>query len=128
MNGFGSRGSSSDNDGPKEIKNGTVTSVRGSPQKGKMRLSVRDKSSRGQAYVIDIPMKHASKVERKETYSFEVQEETEDRYGRPIARKKVGLQTYSCDEAPEIYSGNGTKEAFKSFDNTSNISGGRTKF
>ena len=113
----------------KETKNMTVTNIKGSPEKGMKRLIVREKSGMRRSAGVDIPIKEAKNVERKETYSFKVEEKSETRYGRQSNKSSSasGFKTYYCDEAPEKYGGGG-KSQFKSFGNSSRISSGRTKF
>lgn len=128
MSSFGMKGQSSfEGSGHKDIKNGTVSDIKASPERGKKRLIVREKSALGQSCAIDIPISESKKIERKETYSFHVEEKTEDRYGSAGRQKKTGFKTYYCDETPEKYGGGGHCQ-YKSFESSSRLSSGRTKF
>lgn len=110
---------------PKDIKNGTVSDIKASPEKGKKRIIAREKSAFGQCFAVDIPVKEAKNIERKEAYSFQVQEKEENRYGG--RKKQTGFKTYYCDEVPEKYGG-GAKSQFKSFNDSGRLSGSRTRF
>ncbi len=112
-------------DSKSEIKNGTVSDIKASPERGKKRIIAREKSARGQSFAVDIPMKEARKIERKETYSFNVEDKPAKNYGARV--KKTGFRTYNCDEMPEDYSGK-NHCPYKSFSGTSRMSSDRTKF
>jgi hypothetical protein len=113
---------------PKEEKHGTVRNIKGSPEKGKKRLMVREKSSGGRSFAVDIDINAARKIERKETYTFQVEEKhSDDRYGSMGRKKSSGFKTYYCDEAPEKYGGGGGAN-FKSFDSSNRMKKARTKF
>lgn len=111
--------------GPKNIKNGTVSDIKAAPERGKKRIIVREKSARAQSFAVDIPMKEARQIERKEAYAFDVREKPEKSYGR---EKKTGFKTYYCDEAPEKYGGSGGQQ-FKDFSDGNRLNtSSRTKF
>lgn len=109
-----------------QVKNGTVSEVRASPERGKKRFIVREKSARGQSFAVDIPMSEARHVERKETYSFNVQDKPAKAYGGG-REKKTGFRSYNCDEAPSQYEGKNNCP-YKSFSGTSRMTSERTKF
>ena len=116
---------------PKAEKHGTVRAIKGSPEKGKKRLLVREKSTGGRCCSIDIDIKAAKKVERKKDYTFRVDEKhSDDRYGSMGRKKNSGHRIYDCSDAPTEYAGGGIGSTFKSFDdgNRMKTKGGRTKF
>ena len=56
------------------MKNGTVSGIKVSPgDMSKKRVTVREKSARGQIFTVDIPAREARDLERKEAYSFRVE-------------------------------------------------------
>lgn len=125
MTDYSMGGNSSASSGPKNIKNGTVSDIKASPERGKKRIIVREKSARAQSFAVDIPMREARNVERKESYSFDVKEKPIKPYG---SDKKTGFKSYYCDEAPEKYGGGGGQQ-FKSFSDGNRLgSSDRTKF
>ena len=103
--------------GRKQAKDATVSDIKASPERGKKRLIVREKSARGQSCAIDIPISESKHIERKEAYSFLVEEKTEDRYGNSGRKKNTGYKTYYCDEKPEKY-GTERRSTYKSFEGT----------
>lgn len=120
---------------PKQEKHGTVRNIKGSPEKGKKRLLVREKSTGGRTFSVDVDIRSANKVERKKDYTFRVEEKNgDDRYGSMGRKKKSGHRIYSCEGAPSEYAGHGTLgSGFKSFDGgnrmkSSSGSSGRTRF
>ena len=115
-----------DNRGSSEIKNGTVSDIKASPERGKKRVIVREKSARAQSFAVDIPMREAREIERKETYSFRVENKPAKSYGGS-REKKIGFRAYNCDEAPTAYKGKDNCP-FRSFDGGSRMTRTRTKF
>lgn len=112
-----------------EVKVGKVTGVKNSPEKGRRRFMVSEKSLSRKKICVDIPYKEAKKVERKKTYSFDVSEaRREDEYGGMQSRFTAGkMKTYLCDKTPEIYRG-GSKPQFKSFGGDDDGTSSRLKF
>lgn len=118
-------------DGPKQEKHGTVRSIKGSPEKGKKRLVIREKSTGGRSCSIDIDIKAAKKIERKKAYTFRVDEKnSDDRYGSMGRKKNAGHKVYDCSDAPMDYAGGAIGKTFKSFDDSNRMktSSGRTRF
>ena len=58
MSNFG-RGCSSNNSVPTEEKSGRVTAMKASPEKGKRRYTVREKSGSRKSFTVDIPYSEA---------------------------------------------------------------------
>jgi len=96
MSDYSMGGNAASGSGPKNIKNGTVSDIKASPERGKKRIIVREKSARAQSFAVDIPMREARDVEPKESYSFDVKEKPIKPYG---SDKKTGFKSYYCDEA-----------------------------
>jgi len=101
-NGFGS----SDND--KEELIGTVQEKKASPERGQKRLIVKEKYGRRKAVAIDVPVQNSTKVDRKETYAFKVEDKEKAReqsYGYEHKSLTGGFRTYRSDDMPEKFSG-----------------------
>lgn len=125
--GFGRGGGyNSGNGQDTEIIHARVATVKGSPEKGKMRVVAKTKTGMRKAVGIDLDAKDASKIERKKDYTFVVKEKSDDRYGgRP---KAGGFKTYISDETPKEYERE-KNSGFHDFGKNSNMKGGsRTKF
>lgn len=117
--------------GSTESKTAKVTNIKPSTERGKKRLSVVEKTGSRKAFTIDLDINAAKNVKRKEMYNFEVYEKdgNNEKYGGMRSRNTSKMKTYSCDQAPEKYTG-GSKPQFKSFGSagTDRGSSGRAKF
>lgn len=113
-----------------EKKTGKIMNIKSSPEKGRRRLVMTEKSVGRKLYAVDISYKEAKGLERKETYTAEVYEKSrESEYGGMESRFSAGkMKTYLCDEAPEVYRGSGGSQ-FKSFDSEDrgSFGGGKSK-
>ena len=127
MSNFG-RGSLENNTSATEVKSGRVTAIKASPEKGKRRYTVREKSGVRKSFTVDIPYSQAGGIERKEDYSFNVYE-VEERKSYGGARSSSQMKSYKCDESPEVFTEQ-RKSQFSNFETgKGNLSGsGRTKF
>lgn len=126
--GFGRGGGyDSGNDEGTEIIHARVATVKGSPEKGKMRVVAKTKTGMRKAIAVDLAAKDAAKIERKKDYTFVVKEKSDDRYGgRP---KAGGFKTYESDEAPKEFERKSDNGGFMQFGENSNMKGdSRTKF
>lgn len=128
MSRFGSgKTFASEGSGNTETKHMKVTNIKGSSEKGRKKLVGREKGGMRKAMGVEILIKEAKKVKRKDEITIQVTEKRDDSTGRQGRASTTGFKTYYCDEAPEKYGGGG-KCQFKSFSGSSRINGGRTKF
>jgi hypothetical protein len=104
--GFGSSGSYGFGDGgSKEILIGKLEDIKAAPHNGERRLIVREKTGRCSTVAVDIPSEYSSKLERKETYCFSVEEKSDVRNGQGSRMKSSSFRAYHCDDAPSEYTG-----------------------
>jgi hypothetical protein len=125
MGGFG-RNDDKSGAVPTEQKAGKVTAMKASPEKGKRRYTVREKSASRKIFTVDIPYSEAKDIERKETYNFDVYE-AEERKSYGGVRSSSRMKSYLCDEAPEVFT-SARKSQFTSFDSGKGSLSNRTKF
>lgn len=109
MTGFGSGRFNNGAGDEKETLIGKVENITHSPERGRQRLVVREKSTMRNAVSVDLKTTEVSKVKRKETYKFEVEERfDETKYGQEKSRFSTNkYRTYIADEAPEVWDGPG---------------------
>lgn len=109
MSGFGRGGFNNGAGDDKEILIGKVEDITHSPEKGRQRLIVREKTSMRKAVSVDLKSTEVSKVKRKETYKFEVEERfSESKYGQEKSRFTTNkYHSYLADEAPTVWDGPG---------------------
>lgn len=116
MAGLGGSGRYSfETSGKKELMCGTVKDIKASPEGGKKRLIVKEKGASNKSFAVDIDMMDAKNLKRKETYAFQVEEKSDDRYGSQGRKKESGFRTYYCDTTPEKYGGAGSRSQFADF-------------
>ena len=125
MSGFG-QGSDKNRFVETEEKSGKVTAMKASPEKGKRRYTVREKSGSRKSFTVDIPYSETKDIERKKDYSFNVYE-AEERKSYGGVRSSSQMKSYLSDEAPEIFTAE-RKSQFTSFDSGKGNLSNRTKF
>jgi len=90
---------------------GKVEDIITAPQPGEKRLMVREKTGARRTVAVDVPIRHTTEVERKETYRFDAVEKDTSRYGYKGRPSTTGFKAYQSDEKPEVYSGSGGWDA-----------------
>lgn len=86
---------------------GKVENITKSPEKGRQRLTVREKGAARRSVSVDLKTTEVSNIKRKEIYKFEVEERfSEAKYGQERSRFSTNqFKTYVADEAPEVFDG-----------------------
>ncbi|MEM6780520.1 MAG: hypothetical protein AAF569_01505 [Pseudomonadota bacterium] len=86
---------------------GKVEDIKNSPEKGKQRLTVRERDAGRRSVSVDVNATDAGKIKRKETYAFDVEERfSEGKYGQERGRfSQSKYKTYTTDTTPEVYEG-----------------------
>lgn len=104
--GFGSSGSYGFGEGSgKEMLIGKIEDIKAAPEYGERRIIVREKTGRRSTVAVDMPTGCSSKLERKETYAFSVEEKSSVRSGQGSRMKSSSFRSYHCDDEPSMYTG-----------------------
>jgi len=129
MKGRGFSGSYGSNDGgDKEELIGTIQEKKASPERGHKRLIVKEKYGRRKAVAIDVPVPTSTKVDRKETYRFMVEDKEKsrgERYGGEHKSQTSGFRTYRSDDMPDVFDGSRTTTDLNRFGGNG---GGKSRF